>query len=87
LFGYDPVSGNTWNDELCKDYPTLGIAAVGGAAVSHWMMDPRWFDYQSLSSKTFENLLEAIQNEFSWPQRKREFVSCVFFLSVRIFLF
>jgi hypothetical protein len=31
LFGYDPVSGQTWNDELCKEYPTTGIAAVGGA--------------------------------------------------------
>jgi acyloxyacyl hydrolase len=68
IFGTNPVSGRSWEDELCAGTPQYGVAYLGDSAGAHFHIPPQYFNASQIQFNTFSNVIQILANEFDWPQ-------------------
>lgn len=67
IFGTDPTTGATYEDQWCKGTNPMGVAVLGDSATAHFHIPPTYVTAANLSKATFAHLIRNAENELDWP--------------------
>lgn len=68
IYGMNPASGRSYEDELCGASQPRGVAVLGDSISAHFHLPREWFNSTELSLKAFESLPFTLENELDWPE-------------------
>ncbi|XP_023330125.1 acyloxyacyl hydrolase isoform X2 [Eurytemora carolleeae] len=67
IYGVNPISGRSWEEELCSGSGEKGIIYIGDSVGAHFHIPAQWFSPVDIGGQIFTNLTEVITNEGDWP--------------------
>ena len=67
IFGIDPETSKTYEDQWCNGTSQLGVVVLGDSAGAHFHIPPEYLISKDLNVETFSDLPFILENEFDWP--------------------
>lgn len=67
IFGVDPTTGVSYENQWCEGTGQMGIAVLGDSATAHFRIPPNYLTAANLSLATFSRLVGNIENELDYP--------------------
>ncbi|EDO31678.1 predicted protein [Nematostella vectensis] len=68
IWGYDPETGKSFEELLCKDTGNLGLIVLGDSVAAHFRIPPQWLTARDLNEEVFSHAPFIVANEADWPQ-------------------
>lgn len=68
IFGVNPNTGNSYEDELCAGTNPYGVIVIGDSAVAHFHFPPEWVNATAINNETYIDALQILTNEIDFPQ-------------------
>ena len=68
IFGVDPRTGVSYEDQWCEGTGAMGVAILGDSAAAHFRIPPNYLVAQNLSTNTLSRLVWNAENELDFPQ-------------------
>lgn len=68
IYGMNPASGRSYEDELCGASQPRGVAVLGDSISAHFHLPREWFNSTEMSLVAFESLPFILENELDWPE-------------------
>ena len=67
IYGVDPSTQKTYEDQWCAGTGSMGVASLGDSATAHFRLPADYLIARGLSKDVFKNVLRLIENEADWP--------------------
>jgi len=67
IYGVNPASGKTYEDEWCSGTQSMGVASLGDSATAHFRLPPEWVTASQLDAAVLKPVLKVIEDEADWP--------------------
>jgi acyloxyacyl hydrolase len=68
IYGTNPKTGKSWEEELCSGVPRFEFVQIGDSATAGFTLPPAWLAPDLITKGSYDNLVEVILNEADFPE-------------------
>lgn len=65
--GVNPDTSLSYEQDYCHNTGQMGVAILGDSAGAHFAIPPAYFTPAAITTATFKDLLNILENEIDWP--------------------